>query len=241
MELIAFIILLSILFLFIVVNLGVLLVKCTRASISIIIILIAYLMLFFDLIYVLETTQYSDSFFWYTASFHISVIIFIIIPTVYTIILFIKNKNIVLLLFLVFPILSFPLAFDKVDKYIILKDTLNKSKYELKSFLKTFNENNEYTIKNEEFVSIKNENNMYGLELKTNIGKTLIGDRWDSWATIIYDDTGIIENAVPTINNEFNGVAKYEKLNNIFGGRIFKIVKLDKNWYLCYYGLSLKK
>jgi hypothetical protein len=41
-----------------------------------------------------------------------------------------------MLLFLVFPILSFPLAFDKIDKCIILKDILNKPKYELKTFLK---------------------------------------------------------------------------------------------------------
>jgi hypothetical protein len=117
---------------------------------------------------------------------------------------------------------------------------LNKSKYELKAYLKASKKNQEYRIKNKEFVSIRNENNMYGLELKTKIGKTLIGDRESSWATIIYDDTGIIENALPTINNEFNGVAKYEKLNNIFDGRIFRIARLDKNWYLCYYGISLK-
>jgi hypothetical protein len=237
MDLLAFIIFPSILFIFVVISLGVLLAKNTRKQISIIIITISYLMLFFDLIYVLKISIYSDAYFWYTTSFHISVVIFIIVSVAYTIILLIKYKKVMLLLLLVFPVLSFPLAFDKIDKYIILKDTLNKAKYELK----TFKENNEYTIKNKEFVSIENENDMYGLELQTRIGKTLIGDRWDSWATIIYDDTGIIENAILIINNDFNGVSRYEKLNNIFGGRIFRIDKLDENWYLCYCGLILKK
>jgi hypothetical protein len=234
MGFISFIIVSLFSFIFVIIGLGIILVKNTRKLISIIIIAMSYLMLFFDLIYVFEISKYSDAFFLYTTPFHISVVIFIIIPIIYIIILFIKNKKAVLLLLLVFPVFSFPLAFDKVDQYIILMDTLNKAKYELKEFKK----NGEYTIKNQEFVSIKNENNMYGLTLGTNIGKTLIGDRWDSWAVIIYDDTGIIENAIPTINSEHNGVKKYENLNNIFGGRIFRIDRLDEDWYLCYYGYS---
>jgi hypothetical protein len=126
------------------------------------------------------------------------------------------------------------LAFDKVDKYIILTDTLNKAKYELK----TFKKNSEHAIKNQEFVSIENENNMYGIKLGYNFSKTFIGDRESCWATMIYDDTGIIENAIPTINNESNGVEKYETLNNIFGGKIFRVDKLERNWYLCYYSLK---
>jgi hypothetical protein len=101
--------------------------------------------------------------------------------------LFAKNKKIVLLLLLVFPVLSFPLAFDKVDKYIILTDVLNKAKYKLKSFRK----NSEHAIKNREFVSIKNENDMYGLEIGYNFSKTFIGDRESCWATIFFFGTVI--------------------------------------------------
>jgi len=60
----------------------------------------------------------------------------------------------------------------------------------------------------------------------------------DNWAAIIYDGSGLLEDGIIIINNNKENYLKleeYSEIKNLFGGNLYFIKKLERNWYLCYF------
>jgi hypothetical protein len=57
----------------------------------------------------------------------------------------------------------------------------------------------------------------------------------DNYSVIVYDDTGILENGKKMIETQTGYFTsnEYRPINDLFGGDLYSIKKIDTNWYIC--------
>jgi hypothetical protein len=133
-------------------------------------------------------------------------------------IFFIKQGNIKKYLFvLIIPIICIILSYANIDNKIALKIELAKSKEKLEKII-----NN-----NENYDDVFQDKNIYAFVYFSGVV--------DNWIAIVYDDSGLLECGIKIINKnkDYISTKEYEKIKMLFGGYLYSIKKIERNWYLC--------
>ena len=177
-----------------------------------------YLLLFLDLFLLLSILfiHYIVNSLW---------IIGIVIPYVLlvinisvTILSCIYTKNTKILFNIFVSIISIILLLSNIGNRFALNIELYKAKNKIEKII----ENNEYNTKN---VYIDNE--LYAFVYTRGVV--------DNWTAIVYDNSGLLDIGINLIENNENYlyIEEYNKIKILFGGDLYSIIKLEKNWYLC--------